>query len=184
MKTICLPASRTVIPFHGIMKKGVLFLLSICLVFSVFSSCRNPLTLTLSADEYGSLILTFATSEMAAKTILPPLDMDIAYYDVYGDGPDPATFSQDGITGSAVTENNLAVGAWMITVDAFNDTDEWIGSGSKAVAITAGQTTQEEVRVTPLEGTGTLDISISWPCLLYTSPSPRDRTRSRMPSSA
>eukprot|EP00656_Telonema_subtile_P013903 TRINITY_DN17069_c0_g1_i1.p1 TRINITY_DN17069_c0_g1~~TRINITY_DN17069_c0_g1_i1.p1 ORF type:complete len:114 (-),score=26.06 TRINITY_DN17069_c0_g1_i1:46-387(-) len=24
----------------------------------------------------------------------------------------------------------------------------------------------------------------SWPCLLYTSPSPRDRTRSRMPSSA
>ena len=25
---------------------------------------------------------------------------------------------------------------------------------------------------------------IHWPCLLYTSPSPRDRTRSRMPSSA
>ena len=24
----------------------------------------------------------------------------------------------------------------------------------------------------------------NWPCLLYTSPSPRDRTRSRMPSSA
>ena len=24
----------------------------------------------------------------------------------------------------------------------------------------------------------------AWPCLLYTSPSPRDRTRSRMPSSA
>ena len=24
----------------------------------------------------------------------------------------------------------------------------------------------------------------TWPCLLYTSPSPRDRTRSRMPSSA
>ena len=24
----------------------------------------------------------------------------------------------------------------------------------------------------------------SWTCLLYTSPSPRDRTRSRMPSSA
>ena len=27
-------------------------------------------------------------------------------------------------------------------------------------------------------------ISIIGPCLLYTSPSPRDRTRSRMPSSA
>ena len=28
------------------------------------------------------------------------------------------------------------------------------------------------------------DLSIFLPCLLYTSPSPRDRTRSRMPSSA
>ena len=29
-----------------------------------------------------------------------------------------------------------------------------------------------------------LDLCKSRPCLLYTSPSPRDRTRSRMPSSA
>ena len=29
-----------------------------------------------------------------------------------------------------------------------------------------------------------LDTSQTHPCLLYTSPSPRDRTRSRMPSSA
>ena len=27
-------------------------------------------------------------------------------------------------------------------------------------------------------------LSVTWLCLLYTSPSPRDRTRSRMPSSA
>ena len=27
-------------------------------------------------------------------------------------------------------------------------------------------------------------VVILWTCLLYTSPSPRDRTRSRMPSSA
>ena len=31
----------------------------------------------------------------------------------------------------------------------------------------------------PTEG-----IGISWDCLLYTSPSPRDRQKSRMPSSA
>ena len=30
----------------------------------------------------------------------------------------------------------------------------------------------------------TLREMLSWACLLYTSPSPRDRTRSRMPSSA
>ena len=37
-----------------------------------------------------------------------------------------------------------------------------------------------------LQGTGggTIVMAIYFLCLLYTSPSPRDRTRSRMPSSA
>ena len=35
-----------------------------------------------------------------------------------------------------------------------------------------------------LDGAGLLEESRSWSCLLYTSPSPRDATRSRMPSSA
>ena len=34
------------------------------------------------------------------------------------------------------------------------------------------------------DGDGDLDVFNGNPCLLYTSPSPRDRTRSRMPSSA
>ena len=32
--------------------------------------------------------------------------------------------------------------------------------------------------------TALCDVLLFWDCLLYTSPSPRDRTRSRMPSSA
>ena len=34
-----------------------------------------------------------------------------------------------------------------------------------------------------ISGSGTVELVYD-PCLLYTSPSPRDRTRSRMPSSA
>ena len=37
----------------------------------------------------------------------------------------------------------------------------------------------KEIRIKP-----TYDPSEEYSCLLYTSPSPRDRTRSRMPSSA
>ena len=37
---------------------------------------------------------------------------------------------------------------------------------------------------TPIQSYGTPIQSFGTPCLLYTSPSPRDRTRSRMPSSA
>ena len=35
-----------------------------------------------------------------------------------------------------------------------------------------------------IEGVNQQDATHAWACLLYTSPSPRDRTRSRMPSSA
>ena len=39
--------------------------------------------------------------------------------------------------------------------------------------------------IDPIDGTRSFVIGYpSWSCLLYTSPSPRDRTRSRMPSSA
>ena len=34
------------------------------------------------------------------------------------------------------------------------------------------------------DSTGGCNACEQWTCLLYTSPSPRDRTRSRMPSSA
>ena len=36
----------------------------------------------------------------------------------------------------------------------------------------------------PEAGFSFVDLSVDESCLLYTSPSPRDRTRSRMPSSA
>jgi len=37
---------------------------------------------------------------------------------------------------------------------------------------------------TTIEYWNDMGIGEKWACLLYTSPSPRDRTRSRMPSSA
>ena len=44
----------------------------------------------------------------------------------------------------------------------------------------------ENVWLPPLVGFSSIAIGmlVGWICLLYTSPSPRDRTRSRMPSSA
>ena len=45
---------------------------------------------------------------------------------------------------------------------------------------TQGQSITE---ISPVQQ-GVFLVSVTNPCLLYTSPSPRDRTRSRMPSSA
>ena len=42
----------------------------------------------------------------------------------------------------------------------------------------------DEQKAVAIDTIADVDASGLWPCLLYTSPSPRDRTRSRMPSSA
>jgi len=147
------------------MKQSRALLVPICLVMLSCSILQVPVD-----EKSGSLVLTLSTAEMSAKTILPTLNMDIAYYDISGDGPDPATFSQSGVTGSTFVEPSLVSGAWTITVDAFNDDDYFIGTGSTGVSISAGQTIQAEIWVTPLAGTGVLSISVSWPEGTITDP--------------
>lgn len=107
-------------------------------------------------------MLTFSAAGMATKTIYPLLDMNIAYYDVYGDGPDSAAFSRLGIPGPLLVGSSLAAGEWTVTADAFNSEDILIGDGNVVVLITGGQTTQAEVPIDPLQGTGSLAVSISW----------------------
>ena len=67
---------------------------------------------------------------------------------------------------------------WNETTNKFN-----LLEGSSAADLVIGDLTVSEIALTnelPLSMGGTHTDT----CLLYTSPSPRDRTRSRMPSSA
>ena len=63
-----------------------------------------------------------------------------------------------------------------------------IKTGGKQYRVAADQKVQiEKLEGNPgdqVEFTSVLMVSNGSTCLLYTSPSPRDRTRSRMPSSA
>ena len=56
-------------------------------------------------------------------------------------------------------------------------------TGVSATGITTAPTNATDATKLPLAG-GTVIGNVIHTCLLYTSPSPRDRTRSRMPSSA
>ena len=60
-------------------------------------------------------------------------------------------------------------------IDSTNDECKRISSNKDILVVTADQQTK---------GKGRKGKKWHSPCLLYTSPSPRDRTRSRMPSSA
>ena len=140
------------------MRKILPIVLSFCLVLlSCPMGCR-PL-----AQGSGSLVIGVSSSGVKEKTIAPPLDLEVAYYDVRGAGPNSAAFSQLGVTGSTVVQNSMAAGAWTITADAFNSNHEPIGAGSADVTIEPGLTAQASVQVLPLPGTGSLTIAISWP---------------------
>jgi hypothetical protein len=92
------------------------------------------------AQGSGSLVLGVSSSGGKEKTISAPLDVEVAYYDVRGAGPDSAVFSQLGVMGSTVVQNSIVTGAWTITVDAFNANHAPIGAGSTGVTVDPGVT--------------------------------------------
>jgi len=146
-------------------KKSMLLGTVLCLILSGCSMVHSP-----PEEEYGSLTLTLSSSGMGRKDIVPPLDMEIAYYGVFGDGPGAATVSRFGVTGTTIVEVSLVTGEWTIRADAFNADGYLIGTGSVVVGIAAGQSTQAQIRVTPLEGNGELSITVAWPAGTVANP--------------
>ena len=116
-----------------------------------------------ASHQYGTLVLTPHTNALPSRTILPDLDMDIAYYDVVGEGPQAATFSQSNITSGQVVADSLIAGSWAVTANAYNAGDQHIGIGTVSAEVVPGDITLAEVVIAPLAGAGTLEIALSWP---------------------
>ena len=98
---------------------------------------------------------------------------------------DDATKRTILIVGSGGREHALA---WKLAQSA-QVGQIWVAPGNGG---TAGVGVIQNVALDAADGPALLafaqshavDLTVVGPCLLYTSPSPRDRTRSRMPSSA
>ena len=115
-----------------------------------------------SADkENTGAIKLNISAKNGTKSMLPDIDMTPAKYNVTGSGPDSAVFVLS-ITDVSVEIPELAFGAWVVTVDALNADDKLIARGSGNFTVHTGETTPAEIIVTPLEGNGTLDITIQW----------------------
>ena len=65
-----------------------------------------------------------------------------------------------------------------------NDTEQIVKVASILAEYQAPKLSRQDVTQTNLDAADLSDPNTPNTCLLYTSPSPRDRTRSRMPSSA
>ena len=72
--------------------------------------------------------------------------------------------------------------SYRIGIGSFNLKDGAVGIGTESTGL-GNLKVEGTIKTTDLDVTGVSTFT-RYSCLLYTSPSPRDRTRSRMPSSA
>ncbi|MDD3056960.1 MAG: SUMF1/EgtB/PvdO family nonheme iron enzyme [Sphaerochaeta sp.] len=110
----------------------------------------------------GSLAISLGSSSRSLVWE-PELDMDIASYTIKGAGPTTNdAFEVSGHTEGLFTKDGLAVGRWTITVDGYNSDSEKIATVQATATVTRNATTSVTVVLRPLEGTGTLSVSMSW----------------------
>jgi YVTN family beta-propeller protein len=135
----------------------------------ILIACNSPVSGPGNYSSKGSLTIAL-TNNINAKTLLPTISMDAASYTITGTGPNSATFTAIS-TGAAVTESSLAFGSWTIVVNALNASGNLIGTGTATAQVNTGATTPVSVIVTPITGTGTLSLSVSWPAAQVQTPS-------------
>lgn len=138
------------------MNKKFLLLLSVILLALV--SCDNPFEATKQTD--GSLSLHIDAVD-TTRTILPSISMDIVTYDIKGESTNGKSFISEGI-GTKTFNTICEKGEWSITVDAKNSSGNIIYSGNATCSITPGETTIVNITIRPLNGVGTLDLTLDW----------------------
>ncbi|MCK4796432.1 MAG: hypothetical protein KAT05_03570, partial [Spirochaetes bacterium] len=142
------------------MKKMFFFLIAAIIIIS---NCGlNYLGNSGGESSETILVLSFNSYSVPNKTIIPDVTMDVVNYNVSGATTTGDNFNETvGIDGVLVL-NDLAVGTWVIDVDAQNDADVIIADGNTSVEIQAGQIINKTVTVTPLDGPGTLSLTVDW----------------------
>jgi UDP-3-O-[3-hydroxymyristoyl] glucosamine N-acyltransferase len=148
--------------------KAELCVLSAAMIVGMLAGCGG-----MTIPESGSLVLSISQQGMlTAKTLEPSLDMTPEYYDVYGFGPDGASFHHLGVEGNIVEQASLVPGEWTIEVEAYNadSPSTLIGVGSEIVTVIAGGVLSVEVGVYPVVGAGQLRVTVEWPSELLINP--------------
>jgi hypothetical protein len=143
------------------MKRLTLYLCVLLLLLSA-AGCQLMLTPYLDKtpdSDLGSLVVNIGP--LGAMTLLPPIDMEAASYVVSGVGPGQKTFQETTTTGQ-VTVSELPHGPWTITVEVLNAGSTVIARGVGTVTVNAGKTASLQITVLPLEGYGTLQLTVNW----------------------
>lgn len=94
-----------------------------------------------------------------ARTALPTIEA--ASYVLTFEGP--VAHAPETLTGTTTTTLTLAVGQWSIAAEARNASNQPIARGSSNVAIVSGRNDVAIVLSPLVEGTGSVDLRMTWP---------------------
>ena len=145
------------------------FISIIVLFVIIISGCE--LASSPKADEQtGSIYINLGYEDIENRTIVPDVVMEIASYDITLNGPNSALIQVPGVTDAFYFQSGLAIGAWTVTVDAKNADGVIIARDSQGFSILIDNTTPVSIVVVPLTGDGTLNVNISWPVNIITTP--------------
>jgi hypothetical protein len=111
--------------------------------------------------ERGSLRLNVDAGS-ASRSLLPD-GATIVSYRAYGAGPGGVTVPDTASLTGTYDFPSLALGQWTFTVDGLDAGGNLVATGSVELSIVEGATVNEVVRLGIAPGTGTLDLTITWP---------------------
>ncbi len=137
--------------------KRIFIIVLACIMSLSFTGCGK------SSEKQGAGGLLLKMSQSSGKkTLLPDISMDIVSYEITGSGPGSETFTTTITSGFQAVIDHLLPGSWTVSVNARNIDTTIIGTGSAAVTVIAGATATAEITVSPIDGDGTLDLTLQW----------------------
>jgi hypothetical protein len=141
---------------------------SLCLSL-IMAGCILPPSVEKPGTTMGTLTITLASD--LSRNLAPGVLLDVAQYAITGTGPGNAGFSGTVSAAEATfTRKDLEPGNWTVTVTGKNTSGTSIVYGAGVVVVEAAKSKDLPITCLPFSGTGTLDLSLSWPTATIGTP--------------
>lgn len=124
--------------------------------------------LLVNQPEAGTLQVSIAGTAQA-RSIGPDISVDVDHYVIRGESVAGQTF-EETTPESQLVIRGLAAGYWDVTVDAYNEGNVHLYTGSVRVLVEGGVSLPVMVSLVAVPGSGTLAIEVSWPAGELSSP--------------
>ena len=132
----------------------------------------------------GVLYIPAAGAKPSLAGVCPPVSNTTQYTIVYGDVTIDDVAAPVGSVVEARSPRGDTAGCWVVTTAGSYGMMYVYGEDATVNPTIPGMRANEPIAFRVNGATANPTPGLIWTCLLYTSPSPRDRQKSRMPSSA